>query len=125
MAATVLNVLGPDTLSLKTKVFTLTIPTTVDGTDGATAIFSPGPARYITITATSSNFNSKALSVKASNDGVTFTALETAISISSSGNAAIDQIAKNCLGYRYYQLVFSGAPTVAVTVTIVVTLLGR
>ena len=95
----------------------ITILTTVDGTSGATCIVPVECAiRLLTGTAVSTNFNGKALSVKASNDGVNFTAVATAISVTSTGNFII---AAADIGFLFYQVLFSGAPTAALTVTLV------
>jgi hypothetical protein len=118
MAATILT---PDTerKTAGTIEIVITIPTTVDGTNGGTCIVSPPiPVRTLTGTVVSSNFNGKTLAVKASNDGVNFTAVATAISVASTGNFVI---AAADIGFRYYQITFSGAPTVAVVVTLVAT----
>lgn len=120
MAATVLT---PDSIKYASGMIVVqaTIPTTVDGTDGGTCIVPIGkPLRTLTGTVVSSNFNSKALSVKASNDGTNFAAVATAISVTSTGNFALALVD---VGFLFYQLVFSGAPTVAVVVTLCGTVL--
>jgi hypothetical protein len=124
MSATILQ---PDSVRKAAGIVEVivTIPTTVDSSSGATCIVTfNGPVIKITGTAVSSNFNSKALSMKASNDGVNFYALATAISVTQSGNFVVDSgVSKDDIGFRYYQLLFSGAPAATLVVTLAGTLL--
>jgi hypothetical protein len=106
------------------------IPTTVDSSSGATCNFPMPGAKLITGQAVSSDFNSKTLSVKASNDGTNFVAVATAIAVTSSGLFHINStdyddgtnVLTNDLGFLYYQLAFSGAPAATLTVTVIGTL---
>lgn len=92
----------------------VTIPTTVDGTDGSSTNLEFGPLRSLTFEYVSSNWNSKTLVVFGGNDGSNFYVLATAISVTANG---IKGVAVADLGYRFYQVNLSGAPTAALVVT--------
>lgn len=115
MAATVvvpvLSIVQPRVLKV-----TITVPTTVNGTDGATATFELPKAFSIVWNAVSTNFNAKTAELKASTDGTNYYALASANQLSASGNKPIPQI--EC-GYLYWQFSFTGAPVATLVVTVI------
>jgi len=100
----------------------ITIPTTVDGTSGATCIFELLRCMSIVWSAISSNFNAKTVELKASNDGVNFFALASANQLTSSGNKPVPAI--EC-GYKWWQISSTGAPIVDIAVIVIGNQLGR
>lgn len=115
MAATVISPI-PSKPSSKTFKFIINIPTTVDGTDGATATFQMVGCKTVVWAAISSNFNAKTVELKASLDGTNFFSLAAANSVTASGNKPVPAI--EC-GYPWWQISITGAPTVAMVVTVV------
>jgi hypothetical protein len=115
MAATVVAA-AESRLSRGVSQVIITIVTTVDGTDGSISKFALPRSFSIAWSAISSNFNGKTVELKASNDGTNYFALAAANQITVSGNKPVPQI--EC-AYPYWQITCTGAPTVAVVVTVI------
>ena len=65
----------------------------------------------------SGTFGAATLDIQASNDGVTYAALPTAVSLSAAG---IRSVAVADLGFRYYRvIVLAAAPTGTLTATVI------
>lgn len=96
----------------------VTIPTTVDGASGATCAFQIPRAYAISIQYQSTNYNGKTVTLKGAPDGVNWTALPTA---KSSGANALQSVATADTAMLNYQISIDGAPTAAVTVTLIAT----
>lgn len=120
MAATVLTAAQTNIKRGVVKTV-VTIPTTVDGTDGATCDFQLTSAYAIAIQSVSSNYNAKTVELKASCDNTNFLALPTAKTFTANG---IKSVATADCSYCFYRVDITGAPIAAVTVTIISTQLG-
>lgn len=101
---------------------TIAIPTTVDGSSGATCNFQLLRCMSIDWMAVSANFNAKTVELKASNDGTNFYALAVASQLTASGNKPVPQI--EC-GYTDWQISITGAPVAAMVVVVVGNQLGK
>lgn len=114
MAQTVVNV-AKSRVELGVTQVVATIATTVDAT-GATADFTVERPTAMSVQAQSTNFNTKTLSLQASNDGVNYAALPTAVALTASG---IKSVAVADLGYLFYRINIDGAPLATMTVTVI------
>jgi len=121
MAATVITPI-PDKLGVGVDKWVVTFATSINGAAGGTANIEVLRASTITLQYISTNWNAKTLTFTCSNDDTNFVALTTPLSVGANGLFSV--IARD-IGYRYYQLALSGAPTAALTVTVIVNRLGR
>jgi len=112
----------PNKLGSLVDMWTITFPTTTDSSAGGTSIIEVSRPYSMSLHYESTNWNSKTLTFFGGNDGTHFYVLGTAISVTANGAIAI---ATRDLGFRFYQAIFSGAPTGALTLTIVVNRLGH
>jgi len=120
MAATVLT---PAQTDIRRGVVrtVVTIPTTVDATDGATCDFQLTRAFSVTIQSVCANYNAKTIELRASCDNTNFKALPTAKTFTADGILSVAAI--DC-GYCFYRVNITGAPIAIATVTVIANQLG-
>jgi hypothetical protein len=121
MAATIISPV-PDKLGAGIDKWVITFATDIDGTSGGVATIEVLRGYSIVLHYESTNWNSKTLTFAGGNDGSNFYALTTAISVSANG---VFPLALRDVGFRYYKAALSGAPTAALTLTVIVNRLGR
>lgn len=122
MAATVLTVVTKQETYGVTKV-TLTIPTTIDATDGATAKFSLPRALAIGVQLKGAGtLSGKTVAIQAAPDQTNYAALPTTVSFTSSGIASVASIDT---AFLYYRVLVNGAAGVPLGDEITVTIIAN